>query len=318
MNRIFLLALSMFASSAFATDWKSPRNRTSGGNLCEQVNIGGTLTDVLCFTGAAGAATMKGPLTLDTLQAGNVSNDLTLKTGSNASAGIVFQTGTGPATTATLGNSITVPRFSVTSSSANASAFFAEVNGTTEINIGGLASTSDVPVKLYSDGIIRMTIDGANGLVTFANGYKGNQPIAVHCTIATTSGSTGSCSARTEDSMPSYATSAQSGGGAATNSGLLTVTINRTGYYMACQSSAITASSTYTTAFQIANVWGGTGTLYGQNRDIYAAVSAPNDNSTSGCRVYNITSGQTITMSTTFLATATSPTGQAAYQIIAL
>lgn len=48
MKRILLLLLALFAATASATDLRMPRNRSSGGKICTQVNVAGVLTDGLC------------------------------------------------------------------------------------------------------------------------------------------------------------------------------------------------------------------------------------------------------------------------------
>jgi hypothetical protein len=159
--------------------------------------------------------------------------------------------------------------------------------------------------------------------VTHANGTKNIneavKPIAVQCSIIFTSGGAGSCSTRSEGVMPSYATSAQTGGGAAVTTGTLTVTINRTGYYQACATLSLSAASVFTGPAQINNIWGGTGTLYqSQSRDLISIPSPNNDISLTGCRIYSISSGQTITVNSSFSATGTSPTGNSIYMIIPL
>lgn len=68
--------------------------------------------------------------------------------------------GTTATTTLTVGGAA-APQLRVTSSTANSSSAFMEVSGTTEVNIGGLSSTSDAPVHFYQDSSIRLGLVGA-------------------------------------------------------------------------------------------------------------------------------------------------------------
>lgn len=53
MKRVLALILALFAATASATDLFGPRNRSSGGKECAQVNVSGTMTSALCLTGTA-------------------------------------------------------------------------------------------------------------------------------------------------------------------------------------------------------------------------------------------------------------------------
>lgn len=55
---LLAICLSIFGLTLLASDIPKGRNRTSSGDQCSQVNVGGTLTNALCLDGASGAATI--------------------------------------------------------------------------------------------------------------------------------------------------------------------------------------------------------------------------------------------------------------------
>jgi len=62
MNSKLALLLLLVSTSAFATDLRSPRNRSSGGKQCSQVSVSGTMTDSICMSGTDASVTI-GPST---------------------------------------------------------------------------------------------------------------------------------------------------------------------------------------------------------------------------------------------------------------
>lgn len=157
----------------------------------------------------------------------------------------------------------------------------------------------------------------ATGLQTFSGGYKGNVPCIITASINPfTSGGSGSPTTRTETLLPSWVSSTSwAGGGAAASTGTLTINITQVGYYRLVVRIHAGASSAWTGALLMRNIYGagGTATIYdgsGGTSESFTSIAPTNDSTFVSERIVQVTANpQSVVINSFVNGTATTPIG---------
>lgn len=190
MKRILIFAIALIAGTASATDLRAPRNRSSGGKICQQVNVSGTMTDGLCLDASSGLANVGMGTT--TPGAGlqisrNGGSDQIKLSRTTTSAGDVF-----------VGSALGDFRVGTTAGGVQLMQLIPTFNSGSPVgSVLQQATTAAVNSGLTNVGQTFFTVNSGSGaaavtgLLTVPASASGNNPIHMQCNVAQSNWSNG-------------------------------------------------------------------------------------------------------------------------------